>query len=346
MQFTGLLSLVGALALQTPATSQPVPVADPLFESHDVIDLQVVGPIREIRDDRAEEPEYRETMLHFAAPDGSGQVSARVRARGNFRKQKSTCRHMPPLRVNLRKKEVEGTLFEGQDKLKLVTHCRDGEDYEQNVLKEYLAYRLYNVITDESFRVRMARITYTDDTGRDDEMVRYGFFIEDEDRMAERLAGALAEMDRVHPYLIAGDVEPRIALFQYAIGNTDFSLIEGHNAKVVRRENGEIIPVPYDFDWSGLVSARYARPSETLPIRHVRQRLYRGFCHDAMDATVHVDTYAAAQARWMELGDEIEGWKEDDLKKTKEYLSDFFEVLADPNKVERELVRACRQVLG
>ena len=96
----------------------------------------------------------------------------------------------------------------------------------------------------------------------------------------------------------------------------------------------------------GPISARYARPSETLPIRHVRQRLYRGFCHDAMDATVHVDTYAAAQARWMELGDEIEGWKEDDLKKTKEYLSDFFEVLADPNKVERELVRACRQVLG
>ena len=66
--------------------------------------------------------------------------------------------HHPPLFVSFGDETARGTLFEGQTMLPLTTHCRDSSSYEQYVLKEYLAYRIYNLLTDKSLRVRLARV--------------------------------------------------------------------------------------------------------------------------------------------------------------------------------------------
>ncbi|MDH3223364.1 MAG: hypothetical protein OEO23_06580 [Gemmatimonadota bacterium] len=281
--------------------------------------------------------------LRWETTGETGETQVRFRPRGNFRKQRSTCRDMPPLRLNFATDEVEGTVFEGQNRLKLVTHCRDGDQYEQNVFEEYLAYRLYNAVTDESFRVRLVMVTYLDPE-EGESATHPGFLIEDEERMAERLGGTIEVLEQIHPLRYARGRETRVSVFQYMIGNTDFSQVESHNVVIVRTGEGELLPIPYDFDWSGLVSARYARPNETLGIRNVRQRLYRGVCHQGLAAESALAPFRALPARTAELYAEMEGWEEDSRKQADEYLREFFELLEDPGKAEREIVDRCRRV--
>lgn len=354
---TGLNALAPLLLAMVTVSQTPAPApsvnpagapADPLFASQDMITLEIVGPMDAISDDRAaepEEPEYRETVVRWSVGSDQGELPARIRGRGNFRLKRSTCRDMPPLRLNFVKEDVVGTLFDGQDRIKLVTHCRDDDDYEQNVLEEYLAYRLYNQISDQSFRVRLALITYVD-TEENESRTRHGFLIEDEDRMAARLGGAIEEFEQIHPHRYVEGTEPRVSVFSFMIGNTDFSSVAGHNVVVVRLEDGGLIPIPYDFDWSGLVGARYARPAEQLHIRHVRQRLYRGFCRPGQSFEPVFESFRELKPALPSLYEELDGWKEDDGKKAREYLDEFFEVLEDEGKARREIVEACRNTVS
>ena len=110
--------------------------------------------MRDLRGDRTQDSEYREAMLKATDDEGMArEVDIRVRTRGNFRLE--NCQ-FPPLRVNFPASRVGGTVFDGQNGIKLVSHCRDRADDEQNVIEEYLVYRSYNLLTDESFRVRLA----------------------------------------------------------------------------------------------------------------------------------------------------------------------------------------------
>ena len=162
-------------------------------------------------------------------------------------------------------------------------HCRDRDDDEQNLLEEYLVYRSYYLLTDESFGVRLARITYADGEDDDDPVVRYAFFIEEAEAMAERLGGVYLEVRQALPGSFGAEDAVRVSVFQYMIGNTDWSMVRFHNTEVLQNSEGVYVPVPYDFDWTGFVSARYARPDERLRIRNVRQRIYRGFCRPNFD---------------------------------------------------------------
>ena len=344
---TASVNLSAALALSLSAVALPgskgAAQEAPLFASHEMITLDVTGPIRAMEEDRGDDPEYRDMTLRWTAGVESGEAEVRFRPRGNFRKQRSTCRDMPPLRLNFATDEMVGTVFEGQNRLKLVTHCREGEQYEENVYEEYLAYRIYNAVTEQSFRVRLVRVTYNDPE-EGSTSTHPGFLIEDEDRMAERLGGEIQEFDQLHPYRYAPETETRVSVFQYLIGNTDFSLVEGHNVVVVRTEEGALIPVPYDFDWSGLVAARYARPNETLGIRNVRQRLYRGFCHDGLDPHSALSDFTDLSDSLPAIYEEIALWEGDPRKRGEEYVNDFLELLDDPGKADRDIVRRCRRV--
>ena len=167
--------------------------------------------------------------------------------------------------------------------LPLTTHCRDSSTYEQYVLKEYLAYRIYNLLTDKSLRVRLARVSYRD-TGRRDRVVeRYAFFTEHFKSLAARQNAEVYEPEtfdrRAANPLELGTLD----LFEFLIGNTDWSASKGHNIVHIRARDGFVTAVPYDFDFSGLVDADYAGPPPNLPIRTVTQRLFRGFCRPDLD---------------------------------------------------------------
>ena len=235
-----------------------------------------------------------------------------------------------------------GTVFDGQNGIKLVSHCRDRDSDEQNVIEEYLVYRTFNLLTDESFRVRLARVTYAD--GDDDPVVRYAFFIEEVEAMAERLGALYMEIQQANPRDFGNEQAVRVSVFQYMVGNTDWSMVGFHNTEVLQNSEGINVPVPYDFDWTGFVSARYARPDRRLRIRNVRQRIYRGFCRPDFD-------FSVVYAQFVEIRTDLEalyvgqdGLEEGNRRDAVEYLDDFYEDIESPQTARSRLEEDCRRM--
>jgi len=299
-----------------------------------------------IRDTRSDEEEAEGTVT-YRGPDGADvTVPVKVRARGNFRRDRSNC-NFPPLRLNFAGKQVEGTVFEGQDKLKLVTPCHDSrEAYQTYVLQEYLVYRVLQLLTPASFRVRLVHVTYEDPDGGYDTRTKTAFFIEEDGQMAARNRALVSEWEQFHPAAMYGEQASLVVLFQYMIGNTDFSLPMFHNAILLRDQEGRYLTIPYDFDWSGIVDARYAVPDPRLPIRDVTQRIFRGYCRPDVDHAALIARFNAQRDAIRTLYEGVPELEEGARKRALEYYDRFYDVLNDPRKYDREIVRACLEAGG
>lgn len=327
----------------------------PLFAAHELLHLTIEADFDALRrQDRSQESEERPAILRWSEPEGSeGSLEIQIRTRGNFRLMRRNC-EFPPLRLNIRTGEAEGTLFHGQDKLKVVSPCRLGQSYwEQYVLREYLAYRTFNLLTEASYRVRLARVTYVDTSGKDDPFTRYAYIIEDEDAMAARSGRRVVELPegrQVHP----GTLEPHHAVladvFQYLIGNTDWSGVAMHNMTFVQGPGGaDSATIPYDFDFSGVVDARYAAPDSTLPITRVTQRHFRGFCPSEIGRAM--ETYDSVFALFRERKEAIyglwtaqEGLEAGTVREVTRFFDDFYRTLEDPRRIESQMMRNCRSI--
>ena len=323
----------------------------PLFQSADPIQMTLRTDIDWLRDERNDSVEVEGTLT-FVDLDGT-EISKPVdtRTRGNFRRNKKNC-NFPPLRLDFPTRQMEGTLFEGQDKLKLVTPCDHGrDDYQNYVLDEYLAYRLFNVLTPRSFRARLVEITYEDVNGEYDTRTKLGFLIEDEDAMAERSRATLEDVTQFHPARTRAEYSVMVALFNYMIGNTDWSPVYFHNVKLIRTEEADYMTVPYDFDFSGIVNARYATVAPQLQdqIRRVRSRLYRGFCRAELVYPAAILTFADHRSELESVFTDFaalghEWYDEDDAKDSMEYLEDFWKVVDEQDEFEDEILDDCRDL--
>lgn len=327
--------------------------AAPLFASHEPLRLTLRTDIDWLRDERSDSTEVEGTVVIVG--EGGEQIERFVntRARGNFRRDRRNC-NFPPLRLNFRTSEMEGTVFEGQDKLKLVTPCNDGrDDYQRYIFSEFLAYRILNTVTDVSFRVRLVEITYEDVTGEYDTRTKIGFLIEDEEQLAARLKGTLHEVTQFHPLRTEGSYSVTVALFNFLIANTDWSPVYFHNVRLVRTEDADYFTVPYDFDQSGIVDARYAEVDPSLHdrIRRVRQRLFRGFCRDELQHASAVAPFAARRSEIEALFTDFatlgyEQFDEGDAEDAIDFLGDFWRVVDDDGRFRSQIERNCRPLQG
>jgi hypothetical protein len=327
--------------------------ADPLFASDEVLSIELEGPFRDIIRDRDPDPAERPGVLRYTTAAGVTTFDAMLAPRGKSRRTKERCQ-FPPLSVNLKKSDLVGTLFENQDRLKLVTHCRtmtskpdSDADY---VWLEYLAYRIFNEITPASFRARPLEITYIE-AGSDKRYPHPGFFIEHKARFASRLGLNEAEIERGIENDQLDPVPTQVAeIFQYLIGNTDFSFIRGpkgdtccHNAMLYYR--GDVLappylPVPYDFDSTGLVDPPKALPAEGLGIRRVTQRVYRGRCRDRASFEASLAKYRAARGS-IEALITSPPLTERARKKTAKFVAEFFAIIDDPKDLAKEFFNRC-----
>jgi len=318
----------------------------PLFASHDPLAVTLRTDISWLRDERSDTSDAEGTLT-YAGPDGSAvTIPVKVRARGNFRRDKRNC-NFPPLRVDVAGKEAKGTLFEGQDKLKLVTPCQDGRDqYQQYVLQEYLVYRVYQLLTPASYRVRLLTITYEDPDGGYDPRTKTAFFIESDEHMAARNHGLVQDFKQFHPASMQPEQDALAAHFQFMIGNTDFSTVYFHNAVLVLTEGSQYLTVPYDFDWAGVVDARYAVPDERLPITDVSQRVFRGFCRPDVDDAVLIRRFNEQREAIWALYEGMPGLEDGVKRRSLKYYEDFYKILSDPRRYDREITRACQPIPG
>jgi hypothetical protein len=324
---------------------------DPLFANDSVLNVTLDAPLRAMAKDRSDEPEYRTGTFGFVDADGVARdVDIKVRPRGKSRRDRTVCA-FPPLRLNFKAKQVKGTQFENQNILKLVTHCKSSEKFQNYVLKEYLTYRMFNLLTDNSFRVRLLKITYTDSEKSAKPYERYGFVIEHKKRLAARLG-----TEAVEPVSIqASELVPHQAsvgeLFQFLISNTDYSFIAAppgdtccHNAILLEGPQENYLPVPYDFDRTGLVSPPNALPDENLGQRSVRERLYRGFCRAPEYLSEAIAQTVELRSQFEALFNEQVDLSKRERDKALKYLAGYYRTIEDPSRRDRAL--KCRGQLS
>jgi len=243
---------------------------------------------------------------------------------------------------------MEGTVFEGQNRLKLVTPCQDNrDDYQRYILDEYLAYRILNLLTPASFRVRLVEITYEDVNGRYEARTKMAFVIESDEAMAERNRSVFLEVPQMHPVMADGDQSVLMGMFNYMIGNLDWSAVFFHNAVVMRTEDGRHLTVPYDFDFSGLVNARYATVPPQLAdrVRRVRQRLYREFCRPQLLHERVAPVFNAQRDAITQLYQTFPYYAEPDhAEDALDFLEEFWEVIDDPRQFQRRILSDCTEM--
>jgi hypothetical protein len=279
-------------------------------------------------------------------PGAAGEpksITLNIGARGHLRRMSATCSFVP-LRLEFAKDAVKGTAFEGPaTALKLVTHCQGSKENEQYVLREYLAYQLSNIMTAKSFRARLARVTYVDSKTKKTLTTRYGMLLEDDNDVARRMGGRTVALERT----VFTDLDPatlaQMMVFEYMLGNADFSIYGLHNVVIVQTPARVLYPVAYDFDLSGLVHAPYALPPANMGLKSVLERIYRGPCLTAEQLEPTLAVFRAKKNDMMAALNSIPDMDSAVRSEVKAYLDDFYSTIERPSGVKRFFIDGCKR---
>lgn len=323
--------------------------SDPLFQQDEILAIEMTAPFETIDRERDRDKEY-EGKLSYTGNDGSlVELDIKLEVRGNFRLRKDICRYSQ-LWVNVRTGQAEGTLFENQDRIKLVVQCQNHERYADYIAKEKQAYDIFNLVSDKSLRTRLVNVTYQDSEDPDEKRTQMAMFIEHHKRLANRLDMEVVEDTSVTISSLDAYQANLVAVFMYLIGNTDFSVREGpaddeccHNAKLLTDESGINYAVPYDFDGSGYVDTSYAAdPPPQLNIRNHRQRLYRGYCAHSENIEIALDSFREQSNSITNIAGDTGMVAERSARRNSDFVEDFYAIVNDSRDTQRRIIEACR----
>jgi hypothetical protein len=310
-----------------------------LFETDSILDITLSGNVRELLNDRSDNPKDHPFHLKYRKADnGLVSVPIEARTRGNFRRQKGNC-YYPPILLQFPKGDSKkSSIFKENKKLKLVMPCRG----DQSVIHEWLVYRLYNIITPKSFRARLVKVKLEDSKSNKEVKSFYGMFQEEEKQMAER-NGVIPDKRKLRPEQIETNSFLTLAMFEYLIGNTDWSIQFLHNIKLITSGSGSApTAVPYDFDMSGIVNTTYAKPAEELNMRSVRHRRYRGYCIQDMKKFDDVfEQFNKLKIDIYSLYTNCSLLDAKYIKSTVNFLDEFYNTINDANEAKKEFEYPC-----
>lgn len=268
---------------------------------------------------------------------------SRIKARGIFRKEHCS---LPPYWLNLRRVKEKYNQRNINDKYKVVCHCNYNSNYEDYILKEYLAYKIYNILTDYSFRVRLVKFTYVDTGRKNKTYQRWGFIIEPTNQMAKRLNGVQLKLNTIGMYHTDREITDLVSMNAYMMGNTDWSIAGRHNIKLVKlmdESKPALIPIPYDFDYTGFVNTEYARPAEGSGISTVRQRVYVGPCREITDYQITTQHMQLKKKEILELIDDFEPLKKHIRTDIRIFIEDYFNFVERTNFFKYHIDIDCRE---
>ncbi len=310
-----------------------------LFESDELIEIRLIMDIEAIQRARLappsedDDPKEFEAQLIQQLPDGSDAITdLKVSLRGNFRRRPGHC-IFPPLELDFRrKKDPPIGPFEGQNKLKLVTHC-ESSDY---VHREYLVYKLYNLITEYSFQVRIAKITYEDWMGNLPPQEEYAFFIEDDDDLAERVKCEDIKDKKISVEELDSELLTKLHFFQCMIGNLDWDITLNKNIEILERtEDHKPIVIPYDFDFSQMVNAPYTNIGE------MERQQFRKLCTDEEEIQRIIDLFSRKEDAIIDCiksSDFVKGKARRECINT---IKSFYDRIKDPQQVVSQVQGDC-----
>lgn len=336
---------IGAAVAQpvaSPLTSGPLEnfipsIFNEIYAGPDsVAEITIETDLKKLRGSRHDK-EYLSARIFYQRRDGTTVArNCKVRPRGHARRE--LCR-FTPLKIDFKKSDLSREGLQPIDGLKLVNQCRPDADCAGYIFREFLAYRLYNLLTPYSYRVQLATVNYVN-TGKDEKGYRLcGILIEPEKEFAARMNGSPANIKQVKPSLISPGLLQQMAVFQYMIGNTDWSVANLHNFDLFSIPGvDKLVPVPYDFDYSGLVNTDYARPHSSLPIKTVRERYFKG----TPPAAGEIETLCAAFREYVKSAivycEQSPYLDERQKKDAKEYLAEFYEILDNKENARKHFL--------
>ena len=306
-----------------------------MINRQEVVEMTIVAELDSLIQSRRTD-DYRPAS--FSYMDESGVRHAyeiKIKPRGKYRRK--VC-DFPPLKLKFSKDQLQAAGLSDLNELKLVTHCLDDKTIGQDlVLREYLTYKMYNELTPNSLRVQLVKITYQDPHDSSYKITRWGFLLEDEEEFVNRRGGELCECMGQPVEAFNGSQERVASMFQYMIGNTDWSLEMKRNVELLRAADGKLIPVPYDFDFSTFVSAPYARPNMDVGQKSMRDRVFMGHSTTARDL---YSTFSYFRSKKEALLDIVYKFKYLDTETREamlEYLETFFRII-EKEEVAQEVM--------
>lgn len=310
-----------------------------LFSEDGVFDISLKFDISEYRK-KKDDQEYMDASISYVSHGDSIIRDIKLRSRGEFRRK--FC-EMPPVMLNFDMDDSTKGGFHNINKLKMVTVCPEGS--EEYLLKEYLTYKLYSVLTENSFNVRLLRVNYINTSKEDKAITDYAFVIEPVELLAKRIESVEIKTTNLTQKNVKPGMMDRVAIFNYMIGNTDWSVPIAHNVQLFAQYNSDqpdlAIPVPYDFDFAGIVNTHYAAPFHTLGINSTRERLYLGICRDKDTFLKALMEFAAKKEEFYKVIVDfpiLDQRSKDDMIY---FLDGFFEDLKKPETLARTLLREC-----
>ncbi len=327
--FFGLMLLTG---LAMPLNAQD------LFESEQPLKLALQADLTVLQNDISDDPEYiAGKLIEYLPSNTIHMFEVKVKPRGKTRRLTGLC-EFPPLKINFKKPQITNTTFEGNDKVKLVLQCREDQDFNNYVFEEYLIYKTYNLITDESYRVRLITLTIKDTGYNSPDLTMDGFIIEDDDTFAKRTNTKVYEKAVYHQDSCETASIDRMAMFQYMVGNTDWYVNTRHNISVFqRKEGGSLIAVPYDFDFAGVINTVYATTSKEIPITKVTDRYYKGSCRGPQSMEATVKLFNEKRADIIKLYEDFNLVPDYVTKKGVKYYAKFYKIINDSDQVQTSL---------
>jgi hypothetical protein len=334
-----LSNTINAQAYNDSSNTAPHPLsAESLFDTDDSLTIKLTGDLSKLMNDRDDNPKSHPLILSYKAENGSEiSISIQAKTRGHFRRTMGACTY-PPLLLQFSKSDtLASSIFKEQRKLKLVVPCR-GDDY---IIREWLAYKIYNLVTPQSFRARLVTIELNDTKKKKITSPFYGMLLEEEQQMAKRNHDVLIKRE-VRPEQTEPAAFIKMAVFQYLIGNTDWS-VQYQNTKLVAADSNAVpVAVPYDFDQSGVVNTPYARPAQELEMSSVRERRYRGYCmEDMIRFDEAIALYNRIKPAIYKLYTDCPLLDAKYIKSTTQYFDEFYKTINDPAALKREFSYPC-----
>jgi hypothetical protein len=354
MKMKVILGLWLILVTALPALSQNDTIVNPyeandtlsndfgLFTNDEVLNLTLRFDITQYKKKKSKD-EYLKAILTYHINDkDSVNKEIRIKSRGEMRN--AYC-DFPPVRLNFKKSDFRKDDLKAIEKMKMVTHCESGN--EENVLKEYLIYKLYNVLTEVSFRVRLVNVEYIDTYKNRKPVNTYAFWIEPVELLAKRVNAVEVQTLTLTQKNILPSWMDRVSIFNYMIGNTDWSVPNQHNCKVFadpKSPKPELgILIPYDFDYSGLVDAAYAIPYEPLGLKSVRERCYVGICRTEEEFNNALKEFLDKKEEFYKVINEFSLLSEKDKAKMIGYLDSFYEQFDNRNSIIINMMSRCKK---
>ena len=314
-----------------------------LFTQDDLLELSLRFDITTYKRKKPKDEYLDAIMTYHISKDDSINKNIRLKTRGEFRN--GFC-EFPPIVLNFKKTDFTKADLNKLEKVKMVTHCATRN--EEYLFREYLVYKLYNVLTDTSFRARLIRVTYINTFKETRPVSTFAFFIEPLDLVADRIDAIPVEVVTLNQRNIIPEMMDRMAIFNYMIGNTDWSVPNQHNCKVLSDQNAARqnlgLIVPYDFDYCGLVNAPYAIPHEDFGIESVRQRLYLGMCRDEETFMNALKEFTAKKEAFYNVIREFQYLDERSKKEMMQYLDEFFGMFDKRNNIVYALKNECKEL--